>query len=204
MERQKIILVVAVLAGCGGCIGDARVHLATADSIDLIRGAMAESLAEYHADLTSLDAQRRDAVVEAFVVRMRADASEAQAADADAEAFRQAVTRIDTDREVAWRRYAASLDTLGVLGEIASDLRRLAAESMSLDDEASGYFTDLTQKQKDRKLQAAVSKVNGGLASDDSSPRGRRAATGIAALRTLGVLPVDVSRSTSPTYRERN
>lgn len=188
----------------GGCVGDARVHLATADSMDLVRGAMAEALAEYHADLAALDAQRRDMAVAAFVARLRRDAADPQAADADAEAFRQAVTRLDMDREVAWQRYAASLDTVALLGEMASDLRRLAADSMSLNDEAKRYFSDLVQKQKDRKLQAAVSNANGGAAADTSSPLGRRATTGIAAFRALGVLPAEAVRSTSPTFSERN
>ena len=170
-----LVLIIATLL-TSGCVGDARIHLAAADSMDLIRDAMTDALAEYHADLAALDAQRRDAAVDAFIARLRTDVADDQAADAEAEAFRRAVTRLDTDREVAWQRYAASLDTVALLGEIASDLRRLAADSMSLDDEAKRYFTDLVQKQKDRKLQATVAAATalgaGGLGVTGSLPAG--------------------------------
>lgn len=140
-----------------GCASGARVQLATADSMDLIRGAMSEALAEYHADLATLDAQRRDAAVDALLDRLH-DAPPEQV-DAHADAFRAAMTRLDTDRETAWRRYAASQDTVALLGEIAAELRRFAAESQSFDDETRRYFSDLVQQHKDRKVRETVSRT---------------------------------------------
>jgi len=61
------------------------------------------------------------------------------------------------------------MDTVALLGEIAADLRRFAAVSMSLNDEAQRYFTDLVQQYKDRKVQAAAEKIDSAAASKNQA-----------------------------------
>lgn len=150
---SPLLIWIASIMGCGG---DARVQLAAADSVDLLRAGIAQSLAEYHADLAALDDQRRQAATDALIDRLRNDETDA---DASADAFRQAMQRLDADREVAWQRYAASMDTVSLMGEIAADLRRVAAESMALNDEAQRYFTDLARQYKERRVQEAAEKT---------------------------------------------
>lgn len=143
-----LALFAAELSGCGG---DARVELAAADSMDAIRAGLAQSLTEYHADLAALDEQRRAAATDALIDRLRSSLNDEAGMDAHAESFRQAMARLEADREAAWKRYAVSLDTVTLLGDIAADLRRLAADSMTVNDEAKRYFTDVVQQRRDLK-----------------------------------------------------
>ncbi len=135
------------IGGCGG--GDARVELAAADSMETLGASMAQTLAEYHADLARVDDERQRAAIQAFIDRVRADVADEAATDGHAEAFQQALASLDADRRTAWDRYAASSDNVATLREIAQDLRRLALNSMSLDDEVRRYFGQLMQRRKD-------------------------------------------------------
>jgi hypothetical protein len=141
------LLVVGVVA-CGGCCGDARVELSSADSIEGLAGVLAEALTEYHRDLTEIDEARRRAVADAFVARVLADAADASRAEEHAAAFLEAQERIRADWQVEWQRYTASMKNVDTLGEVASGLRRLAIESQSFGDEIRRYFQGLFEPQR--------------------------------------------------------
>ena len=146
----RLVLGVFV-GGCGG--GDARVELAAADSMEALGASMAQTLAECHADLGRGDDDRQRAAIQAFIDRVRANIADETATEAHAEAFQKALEGLDADRRVAWERYTASLDNVATLREVAQGLRRLALNSMSLDDEVRRYFGEVMQRRKETKEQ---------------------------------------------------
>jgi len=154
------LVVLTVLAG--GCAGDGRVELAAADSVEMLGASMTQTLAEYHADLVRFDEERQRAAVQAFIERMRTDIADYAATDAHAAAFQQALQRLDSDRQAAWERYTASLDNVAALREVAQSLRRLALESMSLDDDVRRYFGEVMERRKEAKeKESAKREING-------------------------------------------
>lgn len=167
--RTSIHRVAAILA-CrltlggllGGCGGDARVELAAADSMETLGASMAQTLSEYHADLARVDDERQRAAIQAFIDRVRADVSDEAATDAHADEFQKGLEGLDADRRVAWERYTASSDNVATLREIAQGLRRLALNSMSLDDELRRYFGDVMQRRKETKEQVSGKGITNG------------------------------------------
>lgn len=145
-----------------GCAGNARVELTAADSVEMLGASMTQTLAEYHADLARFDEERQRAAVQAFIERVRMDVTDEAATDAHAEAFRQALQHLDADRQAGWERYTASLDNVATLHEIAEGLRRLALDSMSLDDDVRRYFGEVMDRRKEAKEQASVKRMTKG------------------------------------------
>jgi len=164
IHRAAAILACLLTLGgfLGGCGGDARVELAAADSMETLGASMAQTLAEYHADLARVDDERQRAAIQAFIDRVRADISDEAATDTHADAFQRALESLDADRRVAWERYAASSDNVATLREIAQDIRRLALNSMSLDDEVRRYFGDVMRRRKETKEQPSGKGVTHG------------------------------------------
>ena len=160
MMTSAMGLVLNVLTG--GCAGNARVELTAADSVEMLGASMTQTLAEYHADLARFDEERQRAAVQAFIERVRMDVADEAATDAHAEAFRQALQHLDADRQTAWERYAASLDNVATLREIAQGLRRLALDSMSLDDDVRRYFGEVMERRQEAKEQASGKRVTNG------------------------------------------
>ncbi len=146
----------------GGCAGSARVELTAADSVELLGASMTQTLAEYHADLARFDEERQRAAVQAFIERVRTDIADNEATDAHAESFQEALHRLDADRQAAWERYTASLDNVATLREIAQGLRRLALESMSLDDDVRRYFGEVMDRRKEAKEQTSAKRMTKG------------------------------------------
>lgn len=128
------------------------------DSVDVLGDALAGALVEYHDDLERLDDERERAVIDAFVERVRRNV--AGGVSDEAEAFRSALAQIRADRRVALERYLASRENLATIREVTRGLRRLALESMSLQDETRRYFSDLIERSKVR--EAATEKLMGG------------------------------------------
>lgn len=128
-----------------GCVGDARVGLAAADSIDVLTASLGAVLAEYHADIERSDDSRERTAVMALVERLRVDMGDQAKTDAHTNDLLQALERVHADRRVAYKRYTASRDNVSALREVAEGLRRLAIESLSMKDEAERYFTDLLE-----------------------------------------------------------
>ena len=164
IHRVAVILACRMTLGgfIGGCGGDARVELAAADSMETLGASMAQTLSEYHADLARVDDERQRAAIQAFIDRVRADVSDEAATDTHADAFQKALERLDTDRRAAWERYTASSDNVATLHEIAQDLRRLALNSMSLDDEVRRYFGDVMKRRKETKEQVSGKGITNG------------------------------------------
>ena len=153
--------IVGVSAGvCIGCAGDGRTTLSAMDSVDVLGDALAGALVEYHDDLERLDDERERAVIDAFVERVRRNVAGGVSDEADAAAFRSALAQIRADRRVALERYLASWENLATIREVTRGLRRLALESMSLQDETRRYFSDLIERSKVR--EAATEKLMGG------------------------------------------
>lgn len=151
--------IVGVSVGvCIGCAGDGRTTLSAMDSVDVLGDALAGALVEYHDDLERLDDERERAVIDAFVERVRRNV--AGGVSDEAEAFRSALAQIRADRRVALERYLVSWDNLATIREVTRGLRRLALESMSLQDETRRYFSDLIERSKVR--EAATEKLMGG------------------------------------------
>jgi len=158
--RSAVLVVLTALTG--GCAGDARVELAAADSVEMLGASMTQTLAEYHADLARFDEERQRAAVQAFIERVRTDIADNAATDVHAAAFQDALRRLDADRQVAWVRYSASLDNVATLREIAQGLRRLALESMSLDDDVRRYFGEVMERRKEAKDKESEKRVTNG------------------------------------------
>lgn len=148
VNRRLLSVLVAITPLSGGCLGGAQVELSAADSIDALAGSLATSVEEYHGDVTQLDAERERWTVAALARRLRATEDDAEF-DAHLQAFHEAMARLRADREVAWRRYAATRANLNELQSLATGLRELALDSMSLSDEARRYLGALTAQVAD-------------------------------------------------------
>ena len=139
----KIIAGVILTVVALGCASNPRTQLSAADSMDFLAASLATAINEYRVDLDQLDAQRRKGVVDAFVVRVRTDHDNQYALDNHTAAFTDALTRLEADRQAASDRRQAALENIETPQEIAAGLRRLAIESMTLDDEARRYLTGI-------------------------------------------------------------
>jgi hypothetical protein len=138
MKRAAAIWVIACLAG--GCGGDARVELSTADAIQAVAGQMERTIQEYHQEVSSYDDTRESSVVAAFVARVRQDAGDEAAVDAHAADFEAALHKIRGDRETEWLRRTAAMENVGVLREISRGVQKLAIQSLGLQDEIQRYL----------------------------------------------------------------
>ena len=134
-------LVIMTTTAFGGCASSPRVQLSAADSLDLLASSLVSSINEFKVDLEQLDRQRRKAIVDAFVTRVRTDHENPYALESHTVAFTDALNRLEADRQTACDRRQTALDNVGTLQEIADSLRRIAVESMNLDDEARRYLT---------------------------------------------------------------
>jgi hypothetical protein len=130
----------ACLCVLGGCAADARVDLSAADALTAVAGQVQRTIQEYHGEVVRFDDSRESATVAAFVTRVKADAADEASLDAHAAQFAAALVKIRADRETEWSRRAAAMENVGVLREMASGLRKLALQSLSLDDEVRRYL----------------------------------------------------------------
>lgn len=164
MQNSKIFpRIGGFLAGAAlacGCASAPHAQLSAADSMDLLAASLAAAIEEYRADLGKLDDQRRRAVVDAFVARVRDDHEHVSALEAHSAAFAAALDRLEADRQTAADRRLAAMENIETLKEIAGELRRLAIRSMKLDDEASRYVEDLLS-QVPLNTQAPSGEQNG-------------------------------------------
>ena len=126
------------VAGCGG---DARLELAAADALAAAAERMKTAVDEYHAEMAAFDDSREEAVAEAFVQRVRADAANEQAIAAHSAEFKSALSRIREDRAVEQQRRAAVAENVSVVREVADGLRRMGVESLLLSDEMRRYLS---------------------------------------------------------------
>jgi hypothetical protein len=142
------LVLCVMLPGCGG---DARIELSAATAIDRLAGGLRTVLEEYHREVVAGDDRREDAVIGAFVARIRQDHADEEATGVHVTQFREALRRLREDRGVEWERYQASSDNVAALVEVTEGLRRTATESMTLSDEARRYvqyLIDLYQESR--------------------------------------------------------
>jgi len=139
-----------------GCAGRARVELAAADALDALAGELGRALAEYREDLERADDGREQAVVAAFVARTRRDHADDAAMAAHADAFGAALARVRADRRVAWARYDAARENVGLAQEVARDLRGFALEGLALDEEARAYLRRVLEARRDAQAGEAA------------------------------------------------
>ncbi len=138
-----------------GCASAPHVQLSAADSMELLASSLVTAIDEYRHDIRQLDDQRRKTVVDAFVVRVRKDHQDEEALAAHIAAFTAALDRIEADRRAASDRRQAAVENLETLKEIADSLRRVAMESMNLDDEARRYLSGVLSKIRTSQQQTS-------------------------------------------------
>ncbi len=119
---RALAAAVVAWAGCSGCMGAGRVETAGADVLDLVARQTAGVLDEYERDLQTVDAARREAVVQSLAERVKRDGAEQ--VDTHAGALLAALEKIAADRQVARQRYEAAMDNVEVLRDVAGGLRR--------------------------------------------------------------------------------
>ncbi len=124
-----------------GCATGARVQFTTAQSLDALNVEVAKAVREYHAEIRAADTERRHAAVDAFAARIRASRDDGDATTQHVGQFNQALDQLQTDAEAENERLNATLDNLSLVTEAAAGLRRIAVESMTLNDEVRRYLT---------------------------------------------------------------
>lgn len=147
----------------GGCGGDARVELSTADALQAVAGQMQRTIEEYHQEVSSYDDNRESAVVAAFITRVRKDSNAEAVVDGHATEFAAALRKIRTDRETEWSRRNAALENVGVLREMSRGVQRLAVQSLGLQDEFKRYLLSWIEARQ--KAQAAAGGAAAGTAT---------------------------------------
>ncbi len=145
----------------GGCGGDARVDLSAADGIRAAARQMELTLQEYHDEVARYDTTREDAVIAAFVGRLKTDNQNDDAVAGHVTDFRAALNKIRKDRDTEYTRHAAASDNVAVLREMSRGLERLGIESLSLGDEMQRYLTSWLDARR-RAQGPTVETANGG------------------------------------------
>ncbi len=146
----------------GGCGGDARVDLSAADGIRAAARQMELTLREYHDEVARYDTTREDAVIAAFVGRVRADHQDDAAMADHVSGFRSALDTIRKDRDTEYTRRAAASDNVAVLREMARGLERLGIESLALGDEMERYLTNWLDSRRQARTPAVETVTGGG------------------------------------------
>lgn len=150
-----------------GCGGDARVELSAADGIRAAAGQMELALREYHEEVARYDTSREDAVIGAFVGRVRSDSQDDAALTGHVADFRATLDKIRKDRDTEYRRQSAAADNVAVLREMSRGLERIAIESLTLQDEMKRYLTSWLDTR--RRTDASAAMTAGQAAGTDST-----------------------------------
>lgn len=153
--RTHAKLAAAAIIGTVGCNAGARMQLSAAQTLQAVMNSVQLATAEYHDEIRSADVLRRRLAIDAFVQRIRDDHDDEHATADHVERFNKALDRLQQDGETENTRYLATVQNIRTLGEIGDGLKRLAVESMSLDDELRRYLTNLL-RQHDTQTSAAT------------------------------------------------
>lgn len=137
-----------LLATAGGCWAGAGVSMSAAEAIDAVAAQTRTALSEYHGEVEAADDAKEAAAIAAFVARLQKDAGDEQAAASHAAAFQTAMAKLRADRRTEWQRHTAAVDNVRLLNEVTAGLRRVAIESLTLQDEVKRYLTDLVNARK--------------------------------------------------------
>lgn len=150
-------MVGCVLLACGlaGCGGDAGVELAAADVLHAVARSMEVAVNEYHEEVDRYDQTRDDAVIAAFVERVRSD-PQAENVDGSVTDFKAALRRIREDRNIEWTRRSAAMDNIEALREMADGLHRIGLDSLNLRDEVRRYLGNWMELHRKGQEAAAA------------------------------------------------
>jgi outer membrane murein-binding lipoprotein Lpp len=159
MQRLGISLIGCVTVFHAGCGGDARVDLTAADTLEATAAQLERGLQEYQADVAAADDAKEAQIVSAFAARLRKDAADDVQVERHTREFSAALAKIRQDRQVADQRLHAGQDNVAAVNEVARGLRKLAIESLTLQDEVRRYFTQLLET---RRAAQAAAKPKGG------------------------------------------
>jgi len=149
-------IVVLLMVGCGG---DARLEMSAADALLATADQMALTIQEYHEEVSVFDESRESEIVSAFVARLQADPDDRAAVDSHVTDFKAALRKIRMDRDSELTRRQAAMDNVDVLRELATGLRRLAIESLTLQDEMRRYLNGWIETR--RQAQVAIESTGG-------------------------------------------
>ena len=141
--QRPLGIACAALLGLAGCAAGARLQLSAADSLHAIMTSVQLAATEYHDEIRSADALRRQWAIDAFVQRLRDDHDDQQAAAEHVARFNLALDRLLQDGETESARYLAAMQNIRTLAEIGDGLKRHALQSLTLDDELRRYIDDL-------------------------------------------------------------
>ena len=153
-RSRTVLFLWVITAGaliCCSCATGAKVELAAADSLETLADALTKTMTEYHAEVEQSDDQREHAAVEALLNRLRDDIADDAETNRHVAAFKQALQRIRADRRVEWQRFWDSTENISLLRELATGMRRLALDSLSLEDETRRYVNELVEIVRTRR-----------------------------------------------------
>jgi hypothetical protein len=167
--RLTILLAMVAVGGCGG---DARVDLSAADGIRAAARQMELTLHEYHDEVARYDTSREDAVIGAFVSRVKTDGQNDAALTGHVADFRATLDKIRKDRDTEYQRQAAAADNVAVLREMSRGLERLGIESLTLQDEMKRYLTSWLDAR--RRADASAATTAGHVAANTDSTGGAK------------------------------
>jgi|GEM_PF-3118737 len=148
------LLVSLASSGCVG--GDARVEMATANLLDVANDSLAQTLNEYHHDIEAADMRREQSIIIAFTRRIAGAARDTDAIEQHTRDFQTALAKLRADTQTEWNRHATAIENVNTLREMATTLRKLAVESLSLEDETKRYLTDALVQLKDNRVRNAA------------------------------------------------
>jgi hypothetical protein len=159
MRLLGIALIGWVAVFQGGCGGDARVDLTAADTLEATAAQLERGLLEYQTDVAAADDAKESQIISAFAARLRKDAADDALVERHIREFSAALVKIRQDRQAADQRLHASQDNVAAVNEVAKGLRKLAIESLTLQDEVRRYFTQMLEA---RRAAQAAAKPKGG------------------------------------------
>lgn len=155
----RIVWALAALMPAAGC-GDIQMELAAAEAMPQLADQIELALDEYHQLGEARYADREAAVLAAFIERVTRDRQappatlEQHAAEAAA-----AMARIRADREIGMQRRRAAQENVQTLRDMATTIRGVAIDSMSLRDEARryihGWIDVLERERRQRRKEKA-------------------------------------------------
>ncbi|MEE9296611.1 MAG: hypothetical protein V3W34_16830 [Phycisphaerae bacterium] len=140
---RYVACILMIVPALHGCVVGAGAQLAAADSLDALVQNLDQAAGEYHSEVRTADAARRQSAVAAFVTRIRNSQSDEDAAERDVAEFIQALDRLLQDGDVETVRYNAVADNLQIITEIADGLRRLAGMSLTVQNQTRQRLHDL-------------------------------------------------------------
>lgn len=178
IKRERAIQAGVLLTvwACTGCVGDARVELAAAQSLDELAGSFDQAIGEYHEETTVHDDEREAAIVSAYLARVRRDADDPAALADHERDLVAALEKLRRDREVEASRFTAARDNVALLRETVSQLRHSAVRAAAISAESRSYVESVVSALSE---SSAPSQVKAGETSSSGRNRagGRQAGT---------------------------